>query len=100
MDEVQYLPPTWKGVAMWFGVTAFLFCVHSMVGLATTPRLKLESFPLSQVIPLESSMKRPWNMPYVLDAACVVVVGINLPFAIYGYLLFGSNTAGLLPSAF
>ena len=28
---VEYLPSSWKGVAMWFGVTAFLFCVHSMV---------------------------------------------------------------------
>ena len=28
---VEYLPSSWSGVALWFGVTAFLFCVHSMV---------------------------------------------------------------------
>ncbi len=33
-------------------------------------------------------------MPKVLDMAALVVVGINLPFAIYGYLLFGANTQG------
>lgn len=77
-DGVRYLPDTWKGVAKWFGVTAFLFCVHSMV------------------IPLESVMKRPQRMPYVLDAAAVVVVGVNLPFALYGYLLFGSGTQGYI----
>ncbi len=52
------------------------------------------SLPFPQVIPLQSTMKRPWNMPYVLDAACLVVVGLNMPFAIYGYLLFGSQTQG------
>ena len=30
-SPVEYLPSSWKGVALWFGVTAFLFCVHSMV---------------------------------------------------------------------
>ena len=39
-------------------------------------------------------MKRPYRMPYVLDAACIVVIGLNLPFAVYGYLLFGSNVEG------
>lgn len=47
-----------------------------------------------QVIPLESVMKKPKNMPRVLDVAAMVVVGINLPFALYGYLLFGDNTRG------
>ena len=47
-----------------------------------------------QVIPLESVMKHPNRMQYVLDVACVVVLAVNLPFAIYGYLLFGSATAG------
>ena len=28
---VRYLPENAIGVAQWFGVTAFLFCVHSMV---------------------------------------------------------------------
>lgn len=41
-------------------------------------------------------MKRPYRMQYVLDAACVVVLAVNLPFAIYGYLLFGSFTDGQL----
>jgi amino acid permease len=75
-DEVKYVPTSGTGVALWFGVTAFLFCVHSMV------------------IPLESVMKHPSRMQYVLDTACVVVLAVNLPFAIYGYLLFGSATAG------
>ena len=39
-------------------------------------------------------MKHPNRMQYVLDAALVIVLSINLPFAIYGYLLFGSGTAG------
>ena len=30
-DSVRFLPSSWMGVAQWFGVTAFLFCVHSMV---------------------------------------------------------------------
>lgn len=33
-------------------------------------------------------------MPAILDSAALVVVGINLPFAVYGYLLFGTNTQG------
>ena len=40
-------------------------------------------------------MKRPKNMPLVLDFAALVVVGLNLPFAVYGYLLFGSATQGI-----
>ena len=51
--------------------------------------------PPSQVIPLETQMKRPQRMPFLLDMACLVVVGVNLPFAVYGYLLFGSNTQGV-----
>lgn len=39
-------------------------------------------------------MKHPQYMTYVLDAAALVVVGINLPFALYGYFLFGSETQG------
>ena len=31
--NLRFLPETWTGVAQWFGVTAFLFCVHSMVSL-------------------------------------------------------------------
>lgn len=33
-------------------------------------------------------------MPAVLDLAALVVVGVNLPFAVYGYLLFGAETQG------
>lgn len=33
-------------------------------------------------------------MPVVLDLAALTVVGINLPFALYGYLMFGSATSG------
>ncbi len=32
-NEVEYLPSSALGLAQWFGVTAFLFCVHSMVGI-------------------------------------------------------------------
>lgn len=53
---------------------------------------------LAQVIPLESTMKRPRNMPLVLDAAAVTVVGINLPFALSGYFFFGSETEGIYSS--
>ena len=41
-------------------------------------------------------MRRPKNMPLVLDFAALVVVGVNLPFAVYGYLLFGSATQGVI----
>ncbi|CAI8048051.1 Proton-coupled amino acid transporter 4 [Geodia barretti] len=74
--DILYVPAKGTGIALWFGVTAFLFCVHSMV------------------IPLESVMKYPHRMQYVLDAALVIVLSVNLPFAIYGYLLFGSATKG------
>ena len=33
-DEVEYVPSNVMGVAQWFGVTAFLFCVHSMVSIS------------------------------------------------------------------
>lgn len=75
---LQLTPPDWFGVAQWFGITAFLFCVHSMV------------------IPLEIGMKHPRYMPYVLDTACLVVIAINLPFALYGYFLFSHDTAGYI----
>lgn len=39
-------------------------------------------------------MKHPKYMQYVLYAAALVVVGINLPFALYGYFLFGDDTKG------
>ena len=40
-------------------------------------------------------MMKPSSMPKVLDMAALVVVGINVPFAVYGYLLFGENTQGM-----
>lgn len=30
-EPLRYLPKDWTGIAQWFGVTAFLFCIHSMV---------------------------------------------------------------------
>ena len=39
-------------------------------------------------------MKRPRNMQYVIDAAAFIVVAVNLPFALYGYLLFGHQVKG------
>ena len=35
---LQLTPPSWFGVAQWFGITAFLFCVHSMVRQITNQR--------------------------------------------------------------
>ena len=39
-------------------------------------------------------MRKPQQMRYVLDAACIAVVCVNLPFALYGYLLFGNDVNG------
>jgi len=39
-------------------------------------------------------MKRPECMKYLVYAACFIVLAVNLPFAIYGYLLFGNETRG------
>ena len=41
-------------------------------------------------------MKKPERMKYLIDAACFVVLSVNLPFAIYGYLLFGNETRGYI----
>ena len=40
-------------------------------------------------------MKEPKFMPHLIDVACLVVIGINLPFALYGYFLFGNSTEGI-----
>lgn len=94
--SLRFLPETWTGVAQWFGVTAFLFCVHSMVSFIVLSVCTVAMLlGYKQVIPLESVMKQPKNMPAVLDTAALVVVGINLPFALYGYLLFGQQTQGM-----
>lgn len=66
------------------------FCIH----MPLSDRVSFLSPCFIQVIPLESSMKRPKNMPLVLDFAALVVVGLNIPFAVYGYLLFGNVTQG------
>ena len=44
-------------------------------------------------------MKKPKKMPMILDIAALVVVGVNLPFALYGYLLFGEETQGMCGGA-
>ena len=41
-------------------------------------------------------MKKPKRMKYLVDVACFIVLGVNLPFAIYGYLLFGNETRGYI----
>ena len=51
---------------------------------------------LTQVIPIESGMKKPVRMKYVVDTACFIVLAVNLPFAVYGYLLFGNETRGYI----
>ena len=35
-------------------------------------------------------------MKYLVDVACFMVLAVNLPFAIYGYLLFGNETKGYI----
>ena len=67
-----------KGFPLFYGVTAFLFCVHSMV------------------VPVELEMAKPTQMNIVLLIAGAVVVIVNLPFAVYGYLIFGSDTKGVI----
>ena len=78
----------WVYMCVW-NPTYFIFLFH-------LPILLLLLRPLSplQVIPLESVMKKPRRMPAVLDAACIIVIGVNLPFALYGYFLFGEKTNG------
>ena len=51
---------------------------------------------LTQVIPIESGMKKPDRMKYLVDAACFMVLSVNLPFAVYGYLLFGNEIRGYI----
>jgi len=59
-----------------FGIAAFLFCIHSMI------------------LPMESQMEKPKEMPLVLRYSFMIVVLLNLPFAMFGYLVFGSHTKG------
>lgn len=75
-------------------ITTFIEDVIVNVAVFSSPPFASPLVYPLQVIPLESSMKRPRNMPLVLDAAALVVVGLNLPFAVYGYLLFGEATKG------
>ena len=35
-------------------------------------------------------------MKYLIDVACFIVIAVNLPFAIYGYLLFGDEVKGYI----
>ena len=49
-----------------------------------------------QVIPIESGMKKPEWMKYLVYGACFIVLAVNLPFAVYGYLLFGNETKGYI----
>ena len=48
------------------------------------------------MIPIESGMKKPERIKYLVDAACFIVLAVNLPFAVYGYLLFGNETKGYI----
>ena len=41
-------------------------------------------------------MKKPDRMKYLVDAACFVALSVNIPFAVYGYLLFGNETKGYI----
>ena len=35
-------------------------------------------------------------MKYLIDVACFIVIAVNLPFAVYGYLLFGDEMKGYI----
>lgn len=74
LDDFDWIKT--ESFPLFFGIAAFLFCVHSMV------------------IPLESAMAKPRQMYVVLDFACLIVLLVNLPFAVYGFLMFGNKTAG------
>ena len=39
-------------------------------------------------------MNKPKHMKYLIDAACFLAIAVNLPFAVYGYLLFGNEVKG------
>ena len=39
-------------------------------------------------------MKKPKHMKYLIDLVCFIVIAVNLPFAVYGYLLFGDEVKG------
>ena len=39
-------------------------------------------------------MNKPKHMKYLIDAACFFAIAVNLPFAVYGYLLFGNEVRG------
>lgn len=41
-------------------------------------------------------MKKPERMKYLVDAAYFIVIAVNLPFAVYGYLLFGNEVKGYI----
>ena len=48
------------------------------------------------MIPVESGMKKPKHMKYLIDVACFIAFAVNLPFAVYGYLLFGDEVKGYI----
>ena len=35
-------------------------------------------------------------MKYLIDVACFIAFAVNLPFAVYGYLLFGDEVKGYI----
>jgi proton-coupled amino acid transporter len=63
---------------LFFGIAAFLFGVHPMV------------------MPLEQGMKNPERINTVLNSSCAVVLGVNLPFAVFGYIAFGNGADGYI----
>ena len=67
-----------------------------MLIVYTTSDSWLQYVLLTQVIPIESGMKNPKRIKYLVDSACFIVLAVNLPFAVYGYLLFGNETKGYI----
>ena len=67
--NIRYVPETTTGLAQWFGVTAFLFCVHSMVSLLLMhTSLLLLLFVVVVVVVIEA---RKWGINVVELYICV-----------------------------
>lgn len=39
-------------------------------------------------------MNKPEHMKHLINVACFLAIAVNLPFAVYGYLLFGNEVRG------
>jgi proton-coupled amino acid transporter len=60
------------------GAAAFIFGVHVMI------------------VPIQQDMKQPERVNEVFGYAGAIVIAVNLPLAIIGYLAFGASSSGLI----